>query len=205
MHSRMHYDALVDALPVAESSLSTLIGRRVRSERTGRGWTLDELAGRSGVSRRMVVNVEQGVTNASIATLLRLSTALGVSLESLVAMPDVSALSVSRQGEHHVLWEGELGGQGVLLASTETPNVVELWDWTLGPHEAYASEAHSTGTRELMHVLAGSVTMTVADESVVLGVGDALWFAGDQPHTYANAGKRTARFSLSVYQPGVGT
>ncbi len=152
----------------------------------------------------MVVNVEQGASNASIATLLRLSTALGISLASLVDVADGVALSVRRKGEHHVLWEGEHGGQGLLVASTDAPDVVELWDWTLGPHDVYASEQHSAGTRELLHVLAGSVTLTVADESVTLGSGDGVWFAGDQPHTYANGGKRAARFSLSVYQPGVG-
>jgi transcriptional regulator with XRE-family HTH domain len=189
---------------VTESGLATLIGGRVRSVRTGRGWTLDDLAEHSGVSRRMVVNVEQGVTNASIATLLRLSTALGVSLASLVDLPEPAALTVTRRGDHHVLWEGEHGGQGVLLTSTEAPNVVELWDWVLGPRDSYSSEAHSPGTRELLHVLAGSVTITVTDQSVALGVGDAVWFAGDAPHTYANKGKRTARFALSVYQPGLG-
>jgi len=182
-----------------------LIGRRVRAARAERAWTLDDLAERSGVSRRMVVNVEQGVSNASIATLLRLSTALGISLAALVDVADGVALSVRRKGEHQVLWEGEHGGRGVLVVSTEAPDVVELWDWTLGPRDVYVSERHSAGTRELLHVLTGSVTLTVADESVALGAGDGVWFAGDQPHTYANSGKRTAQFSLSVYQPGVGS
>lgn len=194
----------MDSSAVADAGLSTLIGGRVRTARTVRAWTLDDLAERSGVSRRMVVNVEQGVSNASIATLLRLSTALGISLASLVDMSGPVALSVRRKDEHHVFWEGEHGGRGLLVASTEPPHVVELWDWTLGPRETYVSEEHSAGTRELLHVLTGAVTITVADESVVLGTGDAVWFAGDRPHTYANDGKRTARFSLSVYQPGVG-
>jgi len=189
----------------SDEGLSVVIGRRVRSARAERGWTLDDLAARSGVSRRMVVNVEQGVSNASIATLLRLSTALGISLASLVDVPSSSALAVSRKGEHHVLWEGEHGGQGVLLTSTDPPDVVELWDWTLEPEDTYASEEHSAGTRELLHVLAGTVTMTVGDETAVLRAGDALWFPGDRPHTYANTGKRTARFALSVHQPGLGT
>lgn len=195
----------MDSSGVADAGLSTLIGGRVRAARTERAWTLDDLAERSGVSRRMVVNVEQGVSNASIATLLRLSTALGISLASLVDMSEpVVALSVRRKDEHHVLWEGERGGRGLLVASTDAPDVVELWDWTLGPRETYVSEEHSAGTRELLHVLTGSVTITVADESVMLSAGDAVWFAGDRPHTYANGGKRTSRFSLSVYQPGVG-
>ena len=41
----------------------------------------------------MVVNVEQGLMNASISTLLRLSTALGVSLASLVDMPESIAVA----------------------------------------------------------------------------------------------------------------
>jgi len=189
---------------VADAGLPTLIGGRVRAARTVRAWTLDDLAGRSGVSRRMVVNVEQGVSNASIATLLRLSTTLGISLASLVDLPEPVALSVRRRDEHHVFWAGGLGGRALLVASTEPPDVVELWDWTLGPRETYVSQEHPGGTRELLHVLTGSVTLTVADQSVVLGAGDAVGFAGDRPHTYANDGKRSARFSLSVYQPGVG-
>jgi mannose-6-phosphate isomerase-like protein (cupin superfamily) len=153
----------------------------------------------------MVVNVEQGATNASIGTLLRMSTALGVSLASLVEKDAPPALTVRRKGEHHVLWEGSRGGRGVLVASTQAPDVVELWDWSLGPLEEYVSEEHSAGTRELLLVLTGSLSITVGQERVDLGVGDAMWFAGDRPHAYANRGRRLARFALSVHQPEVGT
>ncbi len=70
------------------------IGSRVRDGRVERGWTLDQLAERSGVSRRMVVNVEQGASNPSIATLLRLSHALGVGLPALVDVERPGALRV---------------------------------------------------------------------------------------------------------------
>ncbi len=63
----MHYDALVDE---GLAALGSLIGERVRTERRLRSWTLDQLAQRSGVSRRMLVTIEQGGTNPSIATLL---------------------------------------------------------------------------------------------------------------------------------------
>jgi transcriptional regulator with XRE-family HTH domain len=51
------------------------IGVRVRRERQSRSWTLDQLAAAGGVSRRMVVNVEQGAANPSVGTLLRISDA----------------------------------------------------------------------------------------------------------------------------------
>ena len=69
------------------SALASAIGVRVRQERQARRWTLDRLAGAAGVSRRMVVNVEQGAANPSVGTLLRIGDALGVGLPSLVEPP----------------------------------------------------------------------------------------------------------------------
>jgi quercetin dioxygenase-like cupin family protein len=93
----------------------------------------------------------------------------------------------------------------VLVAGTTPPNVVELWDWTLCPGDQHTSEAHAPGTKELVHVQEGSITVEVADQSIVLGVGDAVTFPGDVAHSYANPHSRPARFSLAVFEPGVGT
>jgi quercetin dioxygenase-like cupin family protein len=152
----------------------------------------------------MVVKIEQGGVNPSIGTLLRLSDALGIGLPSLVEPPQQDHVKVTRAGEGAVLWSGEAGGRGVLVAGTEPPDVVELWDWTLAPGEAHTSEAHSPGTRELLEVLDGVLVVTVTDQSIALAVGDALTFTGDEPHSYANLGDAVTRFSLTVYQPGVG-
>ena len=57
----MSVELLVERIPAE-------VGARVRTARTLRGWTLDQLAEHSGVSRRMIVNVEAGTSNASIAT-----------------------------------------------------------------------------------------------------------------------------------------
>lgn len=185
-------------------SLARAIGARVKQERKGRNWTLDQLAAAAEVSRRMVVNVEQGAVNPSVGTLLRLSDALGVGLPALVEPPAPRAAKLTRHGSGAVLWTGEQGGKGVLVAGTEPPDVVELWDWTLEPGEVHESESHSAGTRELLHVQDGTVTVTAGDERFELNVGDALTFPGDCPHSYTNATAKIARFSLSVFEPGVG-
>ena len=124
-----------------------LIGAQVRRHRSDRGWTLDELAHRSGVSRRMLVSIEHGESNPSIATLLRISDAIGVGLPVLVDVERPRDLSVTAAGQAPVLWRGPVGGQALLVAGTEPPDVVELWDWTLHPGEEHSSEAHSAGTR----------------------------------------------------------
>ncbi len=187
------------------AALAGAIGARIRQERLSRNWTLDHLADLAAVSRRMLVNVEHGVTNPSVGTLLRLSDALGIGLPALVEPPKPAALKVTRNGDGVALWSSDAGGLGLLVAGTERPDVVELWDWTLAPGDRHTSDAHSAGTRELMQVRDGSVTVEVGGEAVVLGPGDALAFAGTVPHAYANPGPVPARFSLAVFQPDVGS
>ena len=187
------------------AKLATAIGARVRQERSARGWTLDQLAGAASVSRRMVVSVEQGAVNPSVGTLLRLSDALGIGLPALVEPPKQTLVSVTRSGNGAELWTGAAGGRGVLVAGTTAPDVVELWDWSLEPGDRHASPAHAAGTKELVHVLEGPITVEVGDETVDLQTGDAVTFPGDVDHAYANTHGKPARFSLAVFEPGVGT
>jgi transcriptional regulator with XRE-family HTH domain len=187
------------------AALALAIGVRVRQERQSRGWTLDQLAEAAGVSRRMVVNIEQGAVNPSVGTLLRISDALGVGLPVLVELPQPKPLKVTRRGDGAVLWSSQSGGRGVLVAGTGPPDVVELWDWALGPADHHTSEAHTPGTKELLQVQQGTITLEVAGEPVTLDAGDAVAFPGDVAHGYANPGPQPARFSLTVFEPGVGS
>ncbi|WP_207210575.1 helix-turn-helix domain-containing protein [Nocardioides zhouii] len=187
------------------TALAAAIGARVRSERQARTWTLDQVADRSGVSRRMLINVEQGTANPSVNTLLRLSDALGIGLQALVAVPQAEPFEVIRAGSAPALWTGKGGGRGVLLAGTTPPDILELWDWTLAPGDRHDSEAHVHGTKEILQVREGTVRVTVGDQTEVLEVDDAISFDSDAPHSYANDGSEVARFSLTVFEPGVGT
>jgi transcriptional regulator with XRE-family HTH domain len=195
-HALMHQPTL---------ALAQAIGLRVRQKRQSRRWTLDQLAETAGISRRMVVNVEQGAANPSVGTLLRISDALGIGLPALVEAPQVDHVRLIRRGDGSTLWSSQAGGRGVLVAGTEPPDVVELWDWTLAPADHYVSDAHTAGTKELLQVQQGTITVEIADQSVILDPGDAVTFPGDVAHSYANAGGQPARFSLAVFEPGVGS
>lgn len=153
----------------------------------------------------MLINIEKGDANPSIGILLKLSEALDVGVSALVESPEPTALKVTRGGTGPVLWSGGSGGRAVLVANTVPPDVVELWDWTLGPGDRYASDPHGAGTRELLHVLEGDVVVEVAEQAVTLQTGDALSFPGDVAHVYANPSASSSRFSLSVFVPTIGT
>ncbi|WP_222848973.1 cupin domain-containing protein [Trebonia kvetii] len=90
------------------------------------------------------------------------------------------------------------------MAGTGPPDVVKLWDWTLGPGDHHVSEAHTPGTKELAQVQQDTVTIEVASQLVTLDAGDPVAFGGDVPHFYANPGTQPARLSLAVFEPGGG-
>ena len=203
MQQPAHYAA--PTMDQEAASLSSAIGARVKHERQTRRWTLDRLAEATGVSRRMIINVEQGTANPSIAILLRISDALGIGLPSLVAPPESPAITITRSGQGALLWSSEGGGRGVLVAGTKPPDVVELWDWTLAPGDRHDSEPHTAGTKELLQVLDGTILVEMGTQPVTLEIGDALTFDGDQPHSYRNQTTRPARFMLTVFEPGVGS
>src|SRR3989454_10813322 len=84
-----------------ESVLSQ-IGRKVRARRTSMGWTLKQIAERSGISPRFLCDLEAGKGNISVARLAGVGEALDVSIVSLV--------STDEEGKSVVALVGLRGG-----------------------------------------------------------------------------------------------
>jgi transcriptional regulator with XRE-family HTH domain len=179
--------------------VNAAVGRNVRSHRTQLAWTLDELAARSGVSKGMLSQVEQARTNPSVATICRLATALGVSVASLVEAPEVPSARVVRAEEAVTLWTGgHRGSAARLMVGSGTSQQVELWDVRMVPGDGYASEGHPSGTRELLLVIDGELSLELDGSAHLVGEGDAIAFVADRPHAYRNHGAKPLRYSLSV-------
>jgi len=72
---------------MATDALLTGLGRRVRELRAQRGLTLQELASRSELSARFLVQVESGEGNISVRKLAGLARALGTTPAALLTSP----------------------------------------------------------------------------------------------------------------------
>jgi len=155
---------MTDAIPAIEDAADLLngaIARRIALLRKGKQQSFDELAVRSGVSKGMLVQIEQGRANPSIATLCRLAAGLGVSVADLISAGDESKspVHVVAPDETRILWKGPKGGSAALLVGSDGPDMLELWSWTLQPGERYEARPHSAGTLELVHVQQGSLAL----------------------------------------------
>jgi XRE family aerobic/anaerobic benzoate catabolism transcriptional regulator len=74
------------------------IGNRVRTRRTSRGWTLREIADRSGVSSRFLSDLEAGKGNISVLRLADVARALDVPLVSLLPSEEKQKASITLIG-----------------------------------------------------------------------------------------------------------
>lgn len=184
---------------VSQESVAAEIATRVRAARAQRRWTLDELAARSTVSRRLLVQIEHGDANPSLATLLKLAAALGITLTELLSQePEAEPVAVVAGQDAMTLWSTPAGSSARLLVSR---GAIELWSWTLAPGDQRDSEAHRPGSVELITVDRGTVALDVGHHHVEVPAGDSAWFDATLPHTYANPGTTTATFTLVVFEP----
>jgi transcriptional regulator with XRE-family HTH domain len=187
-------------VPVQEEHkrVAVPIAHAVRRLRSARSWTLDELAARSGISRRLIVQIEQAQANPSIGTLLRLADAFEVTLSELLPEPPTATAGVRPAGEELRLWSGPRGGAGRLLINR---GPLELWSWTLRPGESHESRAHRGGCVELLTVTTGTLRLDVGGESFTLTSGDSAWFEAADAHAYRNPTRSTTHFTLVFFGP----
>ena len=182
-------------------AVTDTVARNVRDARSERGWTLDQLANRSGVSKGMVVQIEQGRTNPSIGTLSKISDALGISLPDLVDGGEAPLVRVVPGDEATLLWETPAGSSARLLVGGRQPDFIEIWEWVLAAGENYVGRAHPIGIRELLHIDRGELTLVVGDEVHVVPTGASAAYPGDQPHEYRNDGDEPVRIVLVMVDP----
>jgi transcriptional regulator with XRE-family HTH domain len=193
-------DALQCTIVADLSRHAEHVATEVRRRRQQRTWTLDVAAARLGVSRRLLAQLEAGQGNPSLSTLLAIAEGFDISLVELLADGDKPAITVQEDNANApVLWNGPNGGTGRLLLGSDP---LELWQWTLEPGEERSSDAHRTGSREVLLVTAGAVTITVGSaEPVTIRRGQSALFRADEPHSYRNDAKAAAAFVLAVHEP----
>jgi transcriptional regulator with XRE-family HTH domain len=177
-----------------EEAVRQAVATNVREGRTAEGWTLEELAARSGVSKGMLVAIEHGRTNASIQTLSRVAESLRTTLAHLVSLPETPSLRIVVSGDGAELWRSTKGSTAVLLIGSQSPAQLEFWEWVIVPGDAYAGEPELPGSLEIVYVHEGHLTLTVGDEQATLGPGDSALFRPDVRRIFANEGTGVLRY-----------
>ncbi|UXT61238.1 helix-turn-helix domain-containing protein (plasmid) [Agrobacterium fabrum] len=178
--------------------VSATVSQNLKIFRRQNGLSLDELSRRSGVSKGMLVEIEKGTANPSIATLCRAATALGVSVADFVGVASSVPVRTVPPEDASTLWHGPHGGTATLLVGTNGPDEIELWRWSMFPGETFESPGHSPGTLELLNVEIGELTFRLEDSEQVVQAGSSVLARTESPHAYSNRGEGELRFVMAV-------
>ncbi|MEV6263056.1 XRE family transcriptional regulator [Streptomyces sp. NPDC051784] len=183
--------------------LTQSLARNLKRWRGERGFTLDVLAARAGVSRGMIIQIEQARTNPSVGTTVKLADALGISITTLLDYEQGTQVRLVPASQAVRMWSTESGSSTTLLVGTDARGPVELWSWHLMPGEGSASDPHPEGTVELLHVTTGELILTVDGEDHLLPAGTSATFEAHVPHGYRNDGTEPTDLTMAVSIPPV--
>ncbi|MCX5199587.1 XRE family transcriptional regulator [Streptomyces sp. NBC_00249] len=181
--------------------LAQSLARNLRHWRTLRGLTLDGLAARAGLSRGMVIQVEQARTNPSLETMVRLADALSIDMTALLDCDHAPRVRVTSRERAVRVWSTDAGSSSTLLTGRCDQGAFELWLWRIEPGDVSTSTPHPPGTTELLHVTAGELTLVVDGESHPVPAGCSAAVTADVPHGYRNDGGVTVEMTMAAYVP----
>ena len=170
--------------------VSRRFGRRLRQLRAERTWSLETLAGRSGVSRSMISQIEREQANPTLAVTLRIAQAFGMPLAELVDAPGAAAtVQVIRHDDRAYHYRSDEHCRLRTLSPLNLEKDVELYELKLEPGGALRSAPHFAGTREYLTVVSGSIRVESGGDSDVLLAGDSANYRADVSHSIVNESK----------------
>jgi len=185
-----------DSVP---AKLSIVVGENLRQLRRKHGFSLDQLAQTSGVSRAMLGQIETGKSATTINLLARIADALKVSVPSLLSSPLTGGTVVVSRDSATVLTSSDGGFMCRALFPLGDPQGIEIYDVTIAPHHNETIAAHAPGAKKRLVVVSGEQEVTVGAESPArLSEGDAILFNADSAHCLRNSGDKEVKAFLVV-------
>ncbi len=176
MPSASSGDGAPDAVPDG-----TRIGAQLKAARLAARMSMAEVAEQAGLTKGFVSKLERDIANVSVASLIRLCDALGVSVGSLFQAPKGAV--VRRDARPPINFGGRKMSEYLLTPSGEKRVQAILSD--IEPGGGSGKEPHSLPADvEFVLILAGQLQVTVAGEQITLEQGDAFTFPANLEHTF---------------------
>lgn len=179
-------------------SSSTNLARNIRSLREARGLTQQQLAKRSGVPRPTWANLESGSANPTLGVLVRVASALNISIEELIGPPR----AIGRFYAAEQLPRRQRSGVTVGKVLPDALSGLDVERMVFPRGGRMGGVPHTPGSREYLFCESGKVELSASGSSWQLGPGDVVVFRGDQRHSYRNLGRgESVAFSVVLLPP----
>lgn len=175
------------------------IASRLRALRAERGWSLEALAARSGVSRATLSRIENAETSATAAALGRLAAAYGLSVSRLMHLSEDGFAPLVPAAAQPV-WRDPGGGFTRRQVSPPARALAgEVVESRLSPGTRIAYEhPPRAGLEHHLVLLEGRLAVTIDGETHTLSPGDCLRYQLHGPSLFETPPASGARYLLFI-------
>ena len=183
-------------------ALEVRLAARLAELRVARGWSLDDLAGHTGVSRSTLSRLERGEISPTASLLGRLCTAYGRTMSRLLAEVEAEPPAVVPAAEQ-TLWRDPASGFTRRSVSPPHPGLRgEVIEGVLEPGADLTYDAPPVaGLEQHVWVLAGRLELSDDRTPHRLEAGDCLRFRLWGATRFRNPGPEPARYAVFVVLP----
>lgn len=156
-------------------TLSDRLAERLKQVRLMRGWSLQELADISGVSRSTLSRVENAEVSPTADTLGSLSTAYRMTISQLLAPIEAPFTPLIKAAEQSVWHDADNGFSRKVVSPPSGGLSAEVVHCTLDAYQMISYTAPSVpGHEHHLLMLSGALTVSVGDDEHHLEPGDCL-------------------------------
>jgi transcriptional regulator with XRE-family HTH domain len=181
-----------------EDDAETRLAGRLKLEREARGWSLTDLAERSGVSRGAISKVERGESSPTAGLLVRLADAFDLTLAGLLARAEGGVDRLSRKSDQP-LWRDPASGYLRRQVFERADHPVELVRIELpAGAEVGLPAASYRRIRQLVWVLEGELTVDEGGAKSRLAPGDCLAFGPPADSAFINEGDEPCIYLVAL-------
>jgi transcriptional regulator with XRE-family HTH domain len=180
------------------------LAHTLRALRHARGWSLDQAAGHTGVSKAMLGQIERGESSPTVATLWKIADGFQAAMSALLepAPPGQADPLLVRHAADLKRQVTDGGMRVAPLFPFEPRFGFEMLEVTLLPGYARQADPHEAGVTEHVLVVRGALEIRVEGRWIALADGECLRFAADRPHGYRNLGTAEAVFHNLIHYAG---
>ncbi|MEU3999015.1 XRE family transcriptional regulator [Streptomyces fungicidicus] len=186
----------------APDPVDVRLGRRLAELRNEHGWSLGELAERSGISRSTLSRAERAETSPTASLLNRLCAVYGRTMSQLLSEIEAEPAPLVRAADQPV-WEDR--ASGFVRRSVSPPHAGLRGELVEGRLAVGADISYDRppvpGLEQHIWVLEGALTVTAQDAEHRLGEGDCLRLRVWGPTRFRCPGPEDARYALAVVRP----
>jgi len=157
------------------SDLDMRLAARIQALRNDRGWTLDDLAGLTGLSRATCSRIERGDTSPTATQLGRLCSALHMTMSQLLSPLDAPVAEIVRR-ETQSLWiDPETGFRRRIVSPPSQDMTLEMIESELPAGADITYDAPPlAGMEQHIWMLSGALDFSHGDVVHHLETGDCL-------------------------------